>query len=153
MTEPHEKRELETIVPEGIFDSITNAIKNMATWPFKEAIVSYLKKDVSEWLKEATFKILDSSEEKVIELLEKTGTKYLEFRESLENDWDYYVDSLLYRTGFTNIPQGNGDATVEFTGIPLEAGEQKAGSIVVTVLLQFVLPVLIKLIGSFFAKK
>lgn len=153
MTKPRKKRKLETIAPEWILDSIKTTIKNLSTWPFKEAIFSYLKKDVSAWLKEATLKILDSTEEKVVELIGKSGMKYIEFRESLETDWDSYVDAVLYRIGFTSVPQGDGYATVEFTSIPLEDGEQKAESVVITVLVQFVVPILIELIGSFFAKK
>ena len=152
MTDSHEKRELNTIAPEGVWGSITNTIRNLATWPFKGAIVSYLKKDVSAWVKEATFKILDETEKDVVELIEKVGVKYAEFRESLEADWDSYVDAILYRLGFTNVPQGDGYATVEFTGIPLEAEEQKAESVVITVLVQLVLPILTKLVADWFKK-
>ena len=140
-------------VPEGIADTIIGKITDLATWPFKEAITRYVKGNVSDWLKDATLNILDNAENKVVELIDNAAISYAGFRTTLEKDWDSYVDVLLYRLGFISVPQGEGPAMVEFNGIPLEASEQETESVFVTILIQLVVPVLLEVIGNWFAKK
>ena len=156
MTDALEKRELTSIVPEGILDGLIDRVKNLVTWPFKEIAVSYLKSQISPWLKESTLLILDQSKDAVVEILAKGSLKYSEFRESLEANWDQYVDQLLYRLGFVSIPMGDdGLELVAFQGFPLEsqaAANEDTESVWTIVLIQIVVPVLAQLIAKYFVK-
>jgi ABC-type amino acid transport system, permease component len=147
--------EQQELIPEGIVDSIFEKIKSLASWPFKSAVVYYVKNDVSAWLKEATLKILDGAESKVLGYLDTAYMSYADFRKTIELDWDSYVDAILYQLGFVSVPQGEngGPALVQFSGIPLESTEQETESVFVTVLIQIVLPILIDVIGNWFSKK